>query len=70
MTKYIHMKKRDQSLIWEAYLAADKIKPEQLKLGIEIEQEHTTDLAEAEKIARDHLAEDPEYYTKLKKAGL
>jgi hypothetical protein len=70
MTKYIHMKRRDQNLIWEAYLAADKIDPEQLKLGIEIEQEHTTDLAKAEKIARDHLAEDPEYYTKLKKAGL
>jgi hypothetical protein len=70
MTKYIHMKKRDQNLIWEAYLTADKIDPKELELGIEIEQEHTTDLAEAEKIARDHLAEDPEYYTKLKKAGL
>jgi hypothetical protein len=64
------MKKRDQNLIWEAYLTADKIDPEQLKIGIEIEQEHTTDLDLAEKIARDHLAEDPEYYTKLKKAGL
>lgn len=64
------MKKRDQNLIWEAYLKADKIDPEQLKMGIEVEQEHTKDLKLAEKIARDHLAEDPEYYTKLKKAGL
>ena len=72
MTKYIHMKRRDQNLIWEAYLAADKIDPKELELGIqeELKDEHTTDLAEAEKIARDHLAEDPEYYTKLKKAGL
>lgn len=62
------MTKKDQNLIWEAYL--NKVDPEQLKIGITVEQEHTTDLALAEKIARDHLAEDPEYYTKLKKAGL
>lgn len=62
------MTKKDQNLIWEAYL--NKVDPEQLKIGIAVEQEHTTDLALAEKIARDHLAEDPEYYTKLKKAGL
>ena len=49
---------------------AVEIDPTQLKTGIEIEQEHTSDLNLAEKIARDHLAEDPEYYTKLKKAGL
>jgi len=43
---------------------------EQLRQGIEVEKEHTDDPAIAEKIARDHLAEDPEYYTKLKEAGL
>lgn len=39
----------------------------QLKMGIEIEMEHTTDPKEAEKIAMDHLNEDPNYYTKLNK---
>ena len=39
----------------------------QLTQGIEIEMEHTTDPEEAKKIALDHLAEDPRYYTKLKK---
>lgn len=39
----------------------------QLKMGIEVEKEHTTDIATAEEIALDHLGEDPNYYTKLKK---
>jgi hypothetical protein len=42
----------------------------QLEMGIKVEMEHTTDPNVAEKIARDHLAEDPEYYTKLREAGL
>lgn len=41
--------------------------PEQLKMGIEVEKEHTTDAKVAETIAKHHLAEDPKYYTKLKK---
>lgn len=45
-------------------------KPDQLELGIKTEMEHTDDPKVAEKIARDHLAEDPDYYTKLLKAGL
>lgn len=40
---------------------------QQLKMGIEIEKEHTDDSEEAAKIALDHLKEDPDYYTKLKK---
>jgi Protein of unknown function (DUF5661) len=39
----------------------------QLKIGIEIEKEHTSNLDVARKIALDHLFEDPKYYTKLKK---
>lgn len=35
----------------------------QLAIGIMVEMEHTKDPKEAEKIARDHLAEDPKYYT-------
>lgn len=39
----------------------------QLKIGIEVEQEHTTNKKTAEEIALDHLWELPDYYTKLKK---
>lgn len=38
---------------------------EQLAKGIKVETEHTTDLKISEKIARDHLAEIPDYYTRL-----
>ena len=41
--------------------------PEQLKMGIAVEHEHTTNKGVAEIIAKQHLAEDPNYYTKLKK---
>jgi hypothetical protein len=38
---------------------------DQLKKGTKVEMEHTTDHAIAKKIAKDHLAEDSEYYKKL-----
>jgi hypothetical protein len=38
-----------------------------LKKGTKVEMEHTKDKKVAEKIAMDHLYEDLEYYTKLKK---
>ena len=41
--------------------------PEQLKLGIEIEYEHTSNPVISERIALDHLAEISDYYTRLKK---
>lgn len=41
--------------------------PEQVKMGIEVEKEHTNDPKIAETIAKQHLEEDPTYYTKLKK---
>lgn len=44
--------------------------PQQLKMGIEVEKEHTTNPEIAEMIAKHHLAEDPQYYTKLKTLGL
>jgi hypothetical protein len=40
--------------------------PEELKLGIEVEREHTNYKAIATIIAKQHLAEDPHYYSKLK----
>ena len=43
----------------------DKVFLEQLKKGTKHEMEHTTDIPTAEKIARDHLKEDPLYYDHL-----
>lgn len=40
---------------------------EQLRIGIEVEKEHTNDHKTAETIALHHLDEDIEYYKKLKK---
>lgn len=39
----------------------------QLDKGIKVEMEHTDDRQTAKEIAMDHLAEDPNYYTKLKR---
>ncbi len=39
---------------------------EQLELGTKIEMEHTKDKNEAMKIAKDHLMENPKYYTEKK----
>ena len=38
---------------------------QQLRRGIEIEMEHTNDPEVSKKIAMDHLAEHPNYYTML-----
>lgn len=37
----------------------------QLAMGIKVEREHTDDDDIAEAIAKDHLAEIPDYYTRL-----
>lgn len=37
---------------------------ESLRLGTEMEMEHTSDAQIAQSIAMDHLAEDPDYYAK------
>ena len=37
----------------------------QLEMGVLVEMEHTTNKMIAEKIAKDHLAEIPDYYTRL-----
>ena len=64
------MNRKDIELLAEAYQSSKEVDEEQLQIGIEVEKEHTDDDDLAEEIARDHLAEDPHYYTKLKKAGL
>jgi hypothetical protein len=46
--------------------------PEQLKKGTEheLDDKHTKSRIEAERIAKDHLDDDPEYYSKLEKFDL
>ena len=45
----------------------EKFNPKQLKIGIKVEMEHTKSKKVAERIAKDHLREYPNYYTKLVK---
>ena len=58
---------------WEAGLSHTKLEEgflvnrDELAKGIEVEMEHTTDGRIARKIALDHLAEFPDYYTELLK---
>jgi hypothetical protein len=42
----------------------------QVRLGMKAESEHTSSKREQMKIVKDHLYENPKYYTLLKKAGL
>jgi hypothetical protein len=51
-------------------LHPNQIHPSELRMGIRVELEHTDDLDKAKKIALDHLAENPYYYTALKLAGI
>lgn len=45
----------------------EQVDPEQLKMGIEVELEHTDNRHKAKQIALDHLAEIKDYYTRLKR---
>jgi hypothetical protein len=51
-------------------LHPNQIHPAELRMGIKVELEHTDELDKAKKIALDHLAENPFYYTALKLAGV
>ena len=42
----------------------------EIEMGTDVEMEHTKSRKEARKIAMEHLAEHPDYYSRLKKAGL
>jgi hypothetical protein len=48
-------------------ISEEDVDPEELKMGMEVEKEHTDDPKITKIIALQHLAEDPKYYTKLKK---
>ena len=45
------------------------VDPHELRLGMQHEMEHTDDPRVASEIARDHLAEDPHYYSDMAAAG-
>jgi hypothetical protein len=45
----------------------DEFDPEELSAGTAIEKEHTNNIRIAHNIAKDHLSEVSDYYTKLKK---
>jgi len=51
-------------------LHPNQIHPSELRMGIKVEMEHTDDAEKAKKIALDHLAENPYYYTALKLSGV
>lgn len=48
-------------------ISAKDVHPEELMMGIKVEMEHTQDKQLAKQIALDHLAELPDYYSRLKK---
>lgn len=51
-------------------LSPADVDQDELKAGLKVEMEHTRGRKVAERVALDHLAEDPKYYSKLKRAGL
>ena len=46
------------------------VDPKELEMGIEDEKDHTSDPDTAKTIALQHLAKKPDYYSRMKKAGL
>jgi hypothetical protein len=48
-------------------ITRNDVDPKELALGIKIEVEHTSSKRIAEQIALDHLAEIPDYYSRLVK---
>ena len=48
----------------------ENIYPTELSMGVKVEMEHTKDVKKAKKIALDHLAENPFYYTQLALSGV
>lgn len=57
------------SILSEGFSKGKDIKPDpaELKMGVEVEYEHTSNPLISRKIAMDHLVEIPDYYTRLKR---
>jgi hypothetical protein len=58
---------KDFKKFFKAIDPSVKYDADQLALGIKVEGEHTKNKKIATIIAKQHLAEDPQYYSKLKK---
>jgi len=56
--------KTQASAAW-VQLGRPRVDLEQLRMGMEVEQEHTDDILEAAKVAIDHLDEFEDYYDRL-----
>jgi len=63
-------KRRKQGLARKRGWKLSDFDQKRLNEGAQVELEHTDSLETAKHIAADHLIEDPNYYEKLKKAGL
>jgi hypothetical protein len=44
--------------------------PKEVKMGLKVESEHTDDKEIALEIVKDHLSENPHYYSELKNSGI
>jgi len=69
LTELYLVEKSLEALAKKHDVSVDDLK-KQLEIGIKVEHEHTEDDDKARRIALDHLDEKPDYYTKLRKAGL
>ncbi len=65
--RFLHDKKDKSKTIVGRHtdVPDDKFNAEQLRMGIDVEKEHTDCPHMAKEIAKDHLAEIPDYYTRL-----
>ncbi len=72
MTSYKPKKKKNESMkdVIKSVLLESLYKKDMIELGRMVEMEHTDNPKEAEKIATDHLNENPRYYCVLFRIGL
>ena len=54
----------------EIGITAEDVDAKEFLVGIEVEKEHSSDLAVAKTIALQHLAENPKYYSEGMKKGI
>jgi len=57
----------DNKQLWKKKITEKDVDKKELEMGIKVEMEHTKNKAIAKRIALDHLAELPDYYSRLKK---
>lgn len=65
--KFLHNAFIIQGLYNKKNIKVKDVDSEELKMGISVEFEHTSDPEVSMRIALDHLAKIPDYYTRLKK---